>query len=393
MRILVVCNKPPYPTVDGGCRAMASMLEALHSLGHHISCLVFSTDKHPYQTTAIPAHLREINWTPVYLDTKITALHATVHLLTGRSYILDRFVDKAVEEQLERLLLEPFDLAHLESLFALPYAARIKEKGIPVVYRAHNIEHLIWRGTATQTKGLLKRAYLRREAKLLQQQEMTLIAQSTAIMAITPTDCTWLQHQFPTIPCRAIPTAIDIPANHPQPSSLVYHLGAMDWLPNQEAIRWLLDAIWPLVIEQLPTAQLHIAGKAMPDWIRQLPTTGVTIEGYIPQADSYIADKGILAVPLLSGSGLRIKILEAMAYGKAVITTSKGVEGIAATHGKEVWIADDAAAFAAGLIRLITDADLRNTLAENGQKLIEDQYAPPAIQQAVADLYENLLMS
>jgi glycosyltransferase involved in cell wall biosynthesis len=119
----------------------------------------------------------------------------------------------------------------------------------------------------------------------------------------------------------------------------------MDWLPNIEGIEWLLKEVWPAVVQNHPSARLFLAGRSMPPSFKQHVSGSVIIEGEVNDAAAFMADKGIMAVPLFSGSGMRVKIIEGMMMGKTIITTPIGIEGIIHEAGKDVIIASNATEF------------------------------------------------
>ena len=119
----------------------------------------------------------------------------------------------------------------------------------------------------------------------------------------------------------------------------------MNWLPNKEGIKWFLDEVWPIIHQALPDLKIYLAGREMPSWLLELNLSNVKVIGEVPDAHEFIRSKSISIAPLLSGSGIRIKIIESMAMGKAVVATTIGAEGINYTTGKDIMIADTPEAF------------------------------------------------
>lgn len=395
MRILLVCNKSPFPSTDGGTLAMAGMLESFHRLGYEVEAVVYDTYKHPFTLSKVPAHLHTtINWHPIPVNNRKYPLAAFRHLLQGRSYILHRFHTPAVADYLEGLLHDHvFDVIHLDSLFTLPYLEAMRmQTEAPIIYRAHNIEHKIWQALHGNLP-LLQRWYLHRETQLLAKAEWHLAGQADAIVAISPQDKDWLTTNFPHIPVATIPFALDLPANDRQepPNDEVFHLGAMDWMPNQDAIKWLLEAVWPGVCATVPTAKLYLAGRHMPPALLATQQQGVMVSGMVDDAQRFQMEHGIMVVPLHAGSGLRVKIIEGMALGRAIVTTSSGIAGIPATHGKEVWIADSAADMQEALITLIRDPQRRQALGKAAQAFCTNRYSLDAVGQQIDTLYRKVM--
>lgn len=399
MRLLVVCNKPPFPSVDGGTLAMASLLFNLYTQGYDVEILVFSTHKHPYRPQDIPPKLRSrFGWHTVAVNTKIRWWKALGHLLTGKSYILHRFQQRPVADKIEWLLEEyPFELIHLESLFTLPYVPLIKKNSLaPIVYRSHNIEYRIWEQVARETKAGWKQWYLAREASLLRKTELRLIPACDGIMAISPSDRQWIETQFPGIPVIALPFSIPLPASDPPAIDRLpsfFHLGAMDWLPNEEAVRWLLSEIWPKVMALQPKVQLWLAGRSMPGHLLDHRQEGVHICGEVEDAKAFMMSHGVLVVPLRSGSGLRIKIIEAMSMGIAVITTPQGVRGIPAEHDRHLLVAETADTFAKAMLRLIEHPEEIQRLGRAAKALVAEHYTPEVTGRQMDAFYNQMLGS
>ena len=400
MQVLVCCNKPPFPSVDGGTLAMGAMLDDIVAGGGQATCLLMDTPKHPFRPEAVPAHLRgAVDFIPVQVDNRPQPLPALLHLLTGRSYLLGRFRTRAYTERLEDLLEDgTFSLVHLEGLYLLPYVPAIRAVArVPVLYRAHNIEHEIWQRIAEGEASAFKQWYLKLEMRKLRGHEKRLTARVDGIMPIATTDEALLSTWHPGLPIATVPFGINVPAEAPPlPCAQgalpkVFHLGAMDWLPNVEAMRWLVDGIWPHVQQVRPEVTLHLAGKAMPEEMLAWQSSGVSVQGQVPDAQAFVAEHDILAVPLRSGSGLRIKILEAMALGRAVVTTSQGLQGIEAVHGEHVLVADTSEGFAEALILLLNDPGMVQTLGRNARAYVEQHHSKQRSREALWAFYRKFV--
>jgi len=164
----------------------------------------------------------------------------------------------------------------------------------------------------------------------------------------------------------------------------------MDWLPNEEAIRWLLDEVWPKVLKQRPNARLELAGNKMPDDLLKREQTGVGIRGRVKNALTYMRARQVMVVPLFSAGGVRVKIIEGMALGKAVISTPIGAEGIDHTEGLNILIARNATEFAAHIVALDESPDYRRMLGNEARKLVENSYSDTHIVQDLVTFYNRL---
>ncbi len=171
----------------------------------------------------------------------------------------------------------------------------------------------------------------------------------------------------------------------------LYHIGAMDWLPNQESVNWLLEQVMPIVNRALPDTRLYLAGRNMPEYYTRNSWPNVVVAGEVPDAQAFEKDKSILLVPLLSGGGVRIKIFQGMAMGKTVVTTPLGLEGIDAQDGQEVWIADTPQAFADKIIAAVRNPETVLHTGTNARKLIEEKYDRRKLIAALLDRYRQLI--
>lgn len=175
-----------------------------------------------------------------------------------------------------------------------------------------------------------------------------------------------------------------------EPNSL-FHIGSMDWMPNLEGVRWFLDQVWPSVHRRMPQLTLYLAGRKMPNDLMRLEMEGVRVLGEVPDAMYFIASKQINVVPLLSGSGIRVKIIEAMSAGKVVVTTSIGAAGIGCTDGKDVLIADTPQQFVEQLERCVTNPEFCRQLGANALRLIAQQYGVEQLTQQLLTFYDQIL--
>lgn len=349
MHILMICNKPPYPSIDGGTLAMASMLDCMLHLGHQVTVFCFSTHKHPFDIKQVPievANRIKIHFSE--LNTKISVTGVIKNLAGSRSYQLERFFDTETQSDLINVLTaNQFDLVQFESLYTLPYLATVKKHTIAkTVYRAHNIEYRIWDRLALEIANPAKQTYLILQAKRLKKKEISYVNQVDGITPISTLDEEWITTKLAKpIFIKTLPFALDFEKylsatdNHKEKTSL-FHIGAMDWIPNQKGLMWFLEKVWPALHQHFPDLQFRIAGKNMPPNIYKFASDHVIIEGEVENAVKFMNDNSILVVPLWSGSGLRIKILEAVALKKTVISTSIGAEAIAPTILEGIKIAD-----------------------------------------------------
>jgi glycosyltransferase involved in cell wall biosynthesis len=171
----------------------------------------------------------------------------------------------------------------------------------------------------------------------------------------------------------------------------LFFLGGLDWLPNQEGMRWFMDECWPLLQSAHPHWQLHIAGRNMPEWMMKWKSEWVQVHGSVPDAVGFMSNHGVMLVPLFSGSGMRIKIIEALAQGIPLVATTLAVEGISVEADKHLLIADTPDKFVQAIEVLESDEALRLRLREEGMKLVKNDYYYISVAQKVLSKYEHYL--
>ncbi|MFN8351790.1 MAG: glycosyltransferase family 4 protein [Flavobacteriales bacterium] len=380
MRILQLCNKPPYPPIDGGCKAMHGLTMGLIDNGHQVKVLCIATPKHPFDRSAMPAdYLERTGIEGIFTDTSLNIVDAFTDLVTADNYNISRFFSPDMDIRLIRLLsAEAFDVVLLESLFMTPYIATIRRyTKAPIVLRSHNLEHVIQERIAHGERHPLKKPYRRFLARQLKAYEIAVLDRVDGVAAITPADADHFKAYGKKAPIATIPFGVDPAAYTIDPPSgppVFFHLGSMDWLPNEEGIRWLIERVWPEVLKLHPDARLHLAGNRMPEDLLALRMPGLTVEGRVPDADAYMATRHVMVVPLHSAGGMRVKIIEGMAMGKCVISTPMGAEGIACTDGHDILLADSAAEMVARMCQVLDAPERCAAIGRNARELVERAY-------------------
>jgi len=377
---------------------MHNLTRGLLAAGHSVKVLCISTPKNSLDIDEIPAdYLAKTRIEGVYVDTSVNLVDAFTDLLTADNYNISRFFSPDVDIRLIRLLSEEeFDVVQLESLFMTPYIPTLRRySNARIVLRSHNLEHVIQGRIATGERNFLKRPYRKFLAKQLHDYEMSVLDRVDGVAAISPSDAEHFAEHGTNTPIATIPFAVEpseyvVEEGKNAAAPVFFHLGSMDWLPNEEAIRWLLDEVWPKVLKQRPNARLELAGNKMPDDLLKREQTGVGIRGRVKNALTYMRARQVMVVPLFSAGGMRVKIIEGMALGKAVISTPIGAEGIDHTEGLNILIARNATEFAAHIVALDESPDYRRMLGNEARKLVENSYSDTHIVQDLVTFYNRL---
>lgn len=398
-KVLQICNKAPYPANDGSSIAIYNMAKGFIETGVSLHLLTINTKKHFKPDNEVPTEFKEkARYRSVYHNTNTTAAGAFLNLFSSNSYFVSRFYFKAFElELIKTLKANTFDIIQLEGLFMGVYISTIKKYSqAKIVLRAHNVEHFIWLRHIANEKNSLKRLYLTLQNKRLKKFELEVISKVDAIVPITHTD----EDEFKKLgfhkPVFTCITGVDVNSyqeklNLPEKSKTIFYFGSMDWLPNQEAANWFLDHCWDSIHKAVPEAKLIIAGRGMPLEFFHITRPNVLIVENVENGKAFFQQHQVMIVPLWSGSGLRIKIIEGMAYGKAIVSTSIGAEGINYTPGKNILIADEAAGFSAAVIRLLTDTDCRKNLEQNAADFARAEFDNFKVVSRLIPFYNQLL--
>ncbi|MFP4468836.1 MAG: glycosyltransferase [Bacteroidales bacterium] len=391
MRILQLCHKIPFPPSDGGAIAMNQLTRGLLDKGEDVKVLALAPVKAGQDPNQIPEdYAKETSFEAFTVDTRVRPWPAFLNLFTSESYNISRFFCPEIAAKLTRLLEEEeFDIIQLEGLFLTPYIPVIRKKtGAPMIFRSHNIEHFIWERMAKSEKNPLKKVYLKFLARRLKIFELKTVHQVDGLVAISPVDKRFFVNNGFSHPAITIPVTVDAdlynPGNITPDPGTVFHLGSMDWRPNQEGIRWFLDEVWPRVIERDPSLRFHLAGKNIPESFTRYSVNQVQVDGMVPDAIRYMASRELMVVPLRSGGGMRVKIIEGMAAGKAIVSTSIGAEGIDCSHGENIFLADTPAEMAEAILYCLSNKVVMQRMGRQAREFVKNHHSTePAINKLI----------
>jgi glycosyltransferase involved in cell wall biosynthesis len=397
MRILQLVNRIPYPLNDGGNIGVHYYTEGYLHAGVNLSMLAMNTTRHWIDVERLPALYKKLAYfKAIKVDNRVKPMDAFLNLFKKSSYNIDRFISDDYTKELILLLQNnTYDVVQLEGLFLVPYIEVIRKYSkAKIAIRQHNIEFRIWERLAVQAKNPFKKAYLHLLAKRLKAYELQHMNDYDLVLPISKEDEKFFKNLGATSPTFLHPFGIqteNIPFSPcaDQPLSL-YHIGAMDWLPNQESVDWLIENVIPLVVAKMPEIKLYLAGRNMPQHYFQKQSKNIEVLGEVPDAQAFERDKSILVVPLLSGGGVRIKIFQAMAMGKTIVTTSIGVEGIEAVDGRDVFVADNPQDFANKIIDILNHPEWIQQTGLAARALVETKYNRTVLIHQLLQRYNEL---
>lgn len=399
MNILIVAKKFPYPLNEGEPIAINYLAKSLVALGCSVDLLVLNTSKHFFDPALFPAKenfFEEVHSVPV--DNQITLLGALRSFLAGKSYIIDRFKSSEFETKLFDLLRNKrYEVVQLETIYLAHCIPTVRKfAGIILSLRAHNVEHEIWERVASNTQNPLKKWYLRNQNTHLRQFETEKLNEVDVLLGITSRDLAAFRALGFVNEGIVAPVGInltDYPIENQQVASKtsIAFIGALDWMPNQHGIVWILEKVWPKLRRYYPEAAFHIAGKNMPSWLVSKAWASAKVHGEVLNAKDFIKQHQVLVAPLFSGSGIKIKVLEGMALARTVITTSIGAEGIPAKSGQHLLIADSASEFEKHISWCFENPKQAAEIGMVAREFIRDHFDNLAIANRVKTTYEKLV--
>ncbi len=401
MKILQVCYKMPYPLKDGGEYSIYnSALSLLKQPNVSLKVVAINPTLNFVNQDMLPnTYLKATRFESIQVNTKVRLFPLMINIFSKHSYFVQRFYSKVFEKKLIQIIeTETYDIILLEHLYLCLYIDAIHPifKG-NIILRAQNVEFEIWNSYLKNKARFFEKFYISLAAKRLTQFELTQLNKVDGIINLTEKDNQTYKNLGLLKPSTVVPIGFDFEklfrseiANTAVPSELkIYHLGSMDWRPNEQAIKWFIEHILPLLVKKIPTIQIHLAGKKMPKWIYDLENKNLIVDGEVENAWEYQKDKSILIVPLLSGSGIRVKIIEALALGKVVISTQIGAQGIPNSNNT-ILIADDPEMFVQHLLNCINSIELRKKLSEQSSQLAQQHFDLKKVGEQTIDFFKSL---
>ena len=397
MKILQFCYKPPFPALDGGSMGMHYVTEGLINNGHEVKVLSFHSKKHPCRVDKLPEeYVEKTHFETVFVDLDIKLLPALVAYLCGESYHVKRFINDQMKRKLVEVLKgEDFDIIQVESIFLTPYLPIMRRfSKAKIVLRAPNIEHKIWERIYKATKTPFKRGYIKHLAMTLKYYELNHINDYDAVSPVTEVDAEYFRENGLRKKCKGIPFGMNPPellSDVLEEKNTIFHIGSMNWHPNEQGIKWFLEECWDKIRQTTPNVQAYFAGRYMPNWLKNTSIEGVHIVGEVEDSIRFMTSKQIMVVPLLSGSGIRIKIIEAMSIGKTVIATTIAAEGIMYEDGKNIIIANSAEEFASAVKYCVENPDKCKSIGDEAYKLIAERYSNDQVVNQLVTLYKEII--
>lgn len=384
MRVLQLTKKVPFPSKDGESMAIRSLASSLVSNGVTVDLLSLNTNKHRFSSDI--DDLDSTLYRSIYMveiNTNFHPISFLINLFSNIPYQISRFVKKEYKVKLISLLIQnKYDFILLETVYLTPYIPVIKRySSAKILLRTHNMEYEIWERLYKGANwGISKLLYLWLSHQMFRYESFRLQS-IDYLIAISKRELLMYKASYPSLNGSVVPITWNASKESCQKTLKsnsqnisLFFIGSLDWKPNHEGLLWFLHKVWPICHAKFPHISFYVAGRNMPEKIKQMNLDGVFMMGEVDDAVAFVNQHDIAIVPLLSGSGMRAKIIEAMALGKVVITTSIGLEGIEAQNTLDVCLANSPEEFINVIQYLLTHPAQMIQIGINAQKNIRNNY-------------------
>ncbi|NLG75713.1 MAG: glycosyltransferase [Xanthomonadaceae bacterium] len=404
MRILYVTQIVPYPPHGGVLQRGFNLLREL-GREHEVHLLAFHHADELPPGPAYDESLRElgkfcrsVEYFPLWVKQSrvkrlmgfaaAAAYPAPYSVLSHRSGALAHRIAAICGESRRP------DIVHLDTIALAPYARYCN--GIPTVLAHHNVESQLMRRRAQAERNTLARIYVNVQADRLERYEKEQCTRFPLNIMVSENDARTLAQLVPGVRTAVIPNGVDTDYFHPRAEKgdpVMIYTGGMNMFANRDAVEWFLDSIWPRIKEKVPDAKFLAVGQRPSPRVRAAAAKDAAIEvpGFVPDVRPWVERASVYVVPLRVGGGTRLKVLDAMAQGKAIVSTRVGAEGIVGEHGAEFIFADDPDAFANAVVDVLRDKALRERLGATARARAESDYAWPMLGRRLAQEYARVL--
>lgn len=398
MRILQLAPRLPYPLTDGGAIGIYKPTEAIAGLGHEITFLTYP-DTDPNITKEASEKISRFCRLELVAKPLPSRNATLLRTMFSGAYPIERRMMPGMYVLIkDSIASQHFDIVHLDGAHMGKYGLWIKEKfGVPVVLREHNFEAQIYKRFAENTGNPFAKILASIHAKRVLIEETKFLNGMDGVIAISAEDEQLIHEVEPKSKCWIIPAGVDTKYFQPEPDSeirgTILWIGGIAWEPNLDAIEFFAKDILPIVVKAIPEATFDIVGENT-DRLQHLVNSGVNsikLHGRVPDIRPFMARSAAMICPLRVGGGMRLKLLDFFAAGKAVVSTHIGAEGNLARDGEHILLRDDKESFAEAVIMLLRDEALRKKLGTNARKLAEDEYSWDSIGKRFIEVYEKVI--
>ncbi len=396
MKILMLTPYLPYPLLSGGQIRTYNLLKKLAPKYDVTLFALIKEDSERQYLNELQKYCKKVQLfrrskRPFTIKNILQTAFSSFPFLVVRNHVPETL--RAVEDELQR---EHYDLIHAETFYMMPH---IPKTNVPIILVEQTIEYLGYESFAQRTKFPFLKSLLKIDVAKIKRWEEFYWRNCTKLITMSEEDRQFINQVLDDAKkIVVVSNGVDVEwfgqkKKKLPPDPTVLSVGTFNWLPNVEAVNFLVQEIWPKIKERLPQTKLWIVGNAPTKQIfdYQKKDTSITITGGIPDIRDAFAGAHVLLAPVLSGKGTRYKILEAMASGTPIVATETAVEGLGVTNGVHVLTESTAEGLANLTIKVLHDPALQQQLAENGYKFIESKYDWKFIAQKLDDIYKDLV--
>ncbi|MCC5917988.1 MAG: glycosyltransferase [Cryomorphaceae bacterium] len=384
MKVLIVANKYPYPARDGSSIALMSSIRSWVRSGSEVHLFALNPRKSQVEPDQMPEDLKgKVRTFTHALDTDVNPWGAVKNLLGTRPYHISRFLKEEIQNHLEQVCRQDdYQLIQWEGPFMGEYFEAVRDSVKTHYLRAHNVEHRIWLRVATNQSNPLTKRYLRLQARRLKRFEMNFCEKMDGILPISTVDAIFFKEHFPNKPRHVLLPGVEV-ATYPQwkeseTTDSAVALASFDWAPNREGMEWFFNRVTPLLPKNV---KIKIGGRDMPaHWKKQ---NNLSLIENVSDSKAFLSKGKFNFIPLLSGSGIRIKIVEAISMGIPLVATSIAAEGSGLLPGLHFLCADTPKEFADAMVLLANSQDIRLRLSREARTFALENYD---LQKIAADL-------
>ena len=347
--------------------------------------LSIATQKHDFDENEIPEELKKrVTFDHVKISTKLNPFSALVQVLKNKSYHMSRFKQSVILNKLQSITREKkIDLIFFESIFCGAYSKEIKlQSSASQILRAHNVEHLIWSKLAANNKNPFKIWYLKHVSKTLKTFEERFLKEVDFIFSIAQAD----QEFFKSLNHKSsyLPVSMDVSSAREIKSNSICFLGAYNWMPNKEAILWFTNEVWPEIVLNNPATTLNIAGSFSEEISELKNKSRIKLHGFVPSSEAFMKAYGLFVAPILSGSGVKMKVLEAMSHGVPCVLSTHAAKGL--NLPEIIPVCANKETFIEQVSLLLQNQDLCKQIGKAGQEFILKNYNSVAVSEKITKL-------
>jgi sugar transferase (PEP-CTERM/EpsH1 system associated) len=402
MRVLFLSQIVPYPPHGGVLQRGYNILRELGQRASvHLVAFVHP-DELPTEADiadsrrALEQFCEKVEYFPLWAKGPLPqrAVAFAAGICSPRPFSTVAHRSPALQRRLSTLLDGgAFDLVHVDTIALNRFFTR--RPRVPAVLTHHNIESMLLERRAAVEPGRLAKWVLERESRKLAAYESVVAPLYDNNLVMSEPDEQLLRQRAPGVHTNVVPNGVDTayftPTAQNEETPSVIYTGGMNMLANRDAVVHFLDTIWPSIVAQLPGIRFFAVGQDPPPELRAIARRDerVVVTGKVPDIRPYVRQSAVYIVPIRVGGGTRLKVLDAMASGKAIVSTSVGCEGIAARPGEHLVVADSPAEFAASTVALLRDPARRLGLGAAARRLVERKYAWSVVGGQLLHAYDN----